>query len=443
MCMLLLGSAGRTFAQATGTIRGTVKAERIGTESAVQGMIEALNATDATVAGMALVNNDESFTLSLPAGAYRIAFRFKAALGEFSSFRSFYNEAPSIHFIYCFSEGTIVNVVESETVTLDAYTSYNIDPRLIVSSYPKLTGAVTDASGRPLPDITVDVMDDCNANVIGTAQSDVDGTFCIPQKVGTPLAGAAWKVRFLDPAGRYATSFYEADDFINAPLVTDLDMFKVLQLRPPDIAVSPLIYDFGDVALPGASTAGVSIENRGGADLLVTSLGLAGGAASPIAILSAPTLPLTLAGGESRDVILQFEPHALATFTDRLVIGSDDPDETTVSVSLSGSGVASLAPPAEQVAATLQYIAVTVADGTLQGVGPGASGSAHVQALMSQIKAASDLAASGKLQQACQQLDNARQRTDGDPNPPDFVEGPAAAELSLLIDLTHAAIGCR
>jgi hypothetical protein len=62
---------------------------------------------------------------------------------------------------------------------------------------------------------------------------------------------------------------------------------------------------------------------------------------------------------------------------------------------------------------------------------------------MNQVKAASDLAAAGKLQAACAQLRSALQRTDGDPQPPDFVTGPAAAELALLIELAQASIGCK
>jgi hypothetical protein len=59
------------------------------------------------------------------------------------------------------------------------------------------------------------------------------------------------------------------------------------------------------------------------------------------------------------------------------------------------------------------------------------------------IKAAGDMAAKGQSKAACQQLLNALQRTDGNPTPPDFVEGPAAAELQLLIQDTLQQMGCN
>lgn len=49
------------------------------------------------------------------------------------------------------------------------------------------------------------------------------------------------------------------------------------------------------------------------------------------------------------------------------------------------------------------------------------------------IEAAGDLIDDGELEMAWEQLWNAFDRCDGESPPPDFVEGPAAAELNALI----------
>jgi hypothetical protein len=308
----------------------------------------------------------------------------------------------------------------------------------------KFAGIVTDPDGQPVQSITVDLLNSCAANVIQTTTTDVEGWFQLWGKEGLPEA--PWKIRFSDPSGKYATSFYGADDFDGATLAPpdpDAEFIKVLQLTPPDIEVAPQTHDFGDVVLPGSATAIVTVANRGGTDLHISSLALASGSSPYIWVKSAPATPITLTSGTSCEVSLEFKPQSLGAPAGTLVIGSDDPDEGTVVVTLSGNGVASSAPPGNQVAATLVFIEESVNDGTLQGTGPAGAGSAHVQALMDQIKAASDLATAGKLQPACKQLENALQRTDGDPKPLDFVSGPAAEELRLLIELTRISMGCE
>jgi hypothetical protein len=106
------------------------------------------------------------------------------------------------------------------------------------------------------------------------------------------------------------------------------------------------------------------------------------------------------------------------------------------------AGVASQAPPAEQVSDTVNFIQGALDQGTLTGTGPPQANNAQVTALLNQIKVAGDMAARGNSKAACQQLLNALQRTDGNPQPPDLVEGPAAAELMLLIQLTQQKLGC-
>ena len=59
------------------------------------------------------------------------------------------------------------------------------------------------------------------------------------------------------------------------------------------------------------------------------------------------------------------------------------------------------------------------------------------------LKAAGDLVYDGLLAEACDQLGDAYRRTDGVPAPPDFVAGPAAAELAMRIRALRASLGCE
>lgn len=78
----------------------------------------------------------------------------------------------------------------------------------------------------------------------------------------------------------------------------------------------------------------------------------------------------------------------------------------------------------------------TAATGDLEGAGPGSSADGRFNALMNMIAMAGDLIHDGDIDGACDQLMAAYKKCDGDPHPPDFVEGPAASDLAgMIIDL--------
>ncbi len=58
------------------------------------------------------------------------------------------------------------------------------------------------------------------------------------------------------------------------------------------------------------------------------------------------------------------------------------------------------------------------------------------------IEAAGDLIEAGDIDGACEQLGAALRKTDGEPRPPDFVEGEAASELAQRILDLMTALGC-
>jgi hypothetical protein len=84
----------------------------------------------------------------------------------------------------------------------------------------------------------------------------------------------------------------------------------------------------------------------------------------------------------------------------------------------------------------------SVADGSLSGDGPGKSADKRLNAFRNMVDRAGDLIEDGLIAEACQQLRDAYKKTDGLDKPPDFVSGPAAAELAELILSLMDTLGC-
>jgi hypothetical protein len=90
-------------------------------------------------------------------------------------------------------------------------------------------------------------------------------------------------------------------------------------------------------------------------------------------------------------------------------------------------------PTVPQIDDILMLFDESVASGSLVGDGPGNSAKGRLSALRNMIEATGDLIKQGCLTEARQQLQDAYNRIDGQPNSPDFAKGPAAAELAEMI----------
>ncbi len=104
----------------------------------------------------------------------------------------------------------------------------------------------------------------------------------------------------------------------------------------PDIDVSPLSLNFGQVITNQTADLTVNVGNVGALDLNVTALNITNTLFSVVS----PATPFTVpANGGSQVVTVRFSPTAIGAETGSLEIVSDDPDEGSVSVSLAGEGV--------------------------------------------------------------------------------------------------------
>ena len=114
----------------------------------------------------------------------------------------------------------------------------------------------------------------------------------------------------------------------------------------PDISVSPVSLNFGQVVKGDSSTQTITISNTGTAKLVISSIGFGqtgdtgvffagvGGRPNQCASFT-PTIP----EGGNCTIDVTFSPTSAGTKNANLTINSDDPDTPTVSVSLTGIGV--------------------------------------------------------------------------------------------------------
>ena len=90
----------------------------------------------------------------------------------------------------------------------------------------------------------------------------------------------------------------------------------------------------------------------------------------------------------------------------------------------------------------LSFFDECVENARLIGSGPGNSWH-RMKALRNMLKSAGELVEDGLTAEACQQLLDAYKRCDGQPKPPDFVEGFAAPQLAEMIQKYRAYLGCN
>ena len=105
----------------------------------------------------------------------------------------------------------------------------------------------------------------------------------------------------------------------------------------PDITVAPTTVGFGNVLIGNSVQETISVQNDGASDL---TLGTIGTPSAPFSRIGGTcTSGQTLSPGGSCSVVVAFSPTLKGSFASSFAVPSNDPDETSVSVSLSGVGV--------------------------------------------------------------------------------------------------------
>ena len=217
----------------------------------------------------------------------------------------------------------------------------------------------------------------------------------------------------------------------------NLDIFLFEFTVQPAVDVAPSSVQFGSVNLGSSQAQLITAGNLQNIPLTVQSISLdspaAGFSFGPL------TLPQVLPVGGSLDIPVQFTPAAVGAASNTLRIHTAVGD---VTIPLAGQGVSTTPPPQQQIADILTFFDASAQSGKLTGAGNGQSAAGRLNALRNMLKAAGDLIQQGDLTDACPQLQDALDRTDGNPRPPDFVTGPAAAELAQKIQALRSTLGC-
>jgi len=160
-------------------------------------------------------------------------------------------------------------------------------------------------------------------------------------------AGNSWTISWTaPPAGTGPVTFYVAGNAANNNFDNTGDDIYTINMvvqeaagGAPDISVDPGMLAFGEVTVGETETLAVTVGNNGDAALVISALNVIGAAFSV-----QETAPIEVAAGEETTLHVDFTPSASTPFQGQLIIVSNDPDESSVELNLSGSGAANLPP---------------------------------------------------------------------------------------------------
>ncbi len=119
---------------------------------------------------------------------------------------------------------------------------------------------------------------------------------------------------------------------------TDVQVTGIGAPNEPDISVTPISYDFGNVFV-GANKvfSSVVVQNNGLVDLAVSGVSISGSAEFKVNYTTCTGA--SIPPGDSCIIDVLFKPQSAGQKSASLDINSNDPDTPTVSVSLTGTGV--------------------------------------------------------------------------------------------------------
>lgn len=203
-------------------------------------------------------------------------------------------------------------------------------------------------------DETVTITNDGNANLVIGNIAVLDGLLapfsilndnCSVQTVA-PAASCTLTVRFAPTStGAFTDSFdIPSDDADEASVTVNLAGTGTLEAMP-DITVSDSVVptndlqvQFGNVSQVTFSDKTVTVSNDGNADLNVGNIAVVDILQPPFSILNDNCSGVIVAPASNCTLTVRFDPTAVGTFNDSFDIPSDDADESSVTVNLTGTG---------------------------------------------------------------------------------------------------------
>lgn len=219
-------------------------------------------------------------------------------------------------------------------------------------------------------------------------------------------------------------------------LALGLAGFMASPVSAADVIFNPVAPDFGPVVIGESASMSIVVINNNG-PLLVGSAELR--EEDPFRITDRSETPPLFWETRGEELIVE------VTFTPTMVGSADTVLEVEAAgvvhaVTITGYGVP--ASVLSQMDAILAFFDASAANGTLVGAGPGRSADGRLGALRNMIEEARRLILEGSIADACDPLQDALNRVDGDPHIPDFAMGDAAGELADRLRGLLDALGC-
>ncbi len=324
------------------------------------------NTTDDVLYQTVRANVAFSYQFDIPAGDYDVTLHFmepwQSAAGE-RLFDVTVEGALTLddYDIYATAGGQYTAVTETFTVnvtdgTLDIdfarvsrvamVSAITVEPSGPVILEPEITVTPTsldfgDVVENTDSDMAVTITNDGTADLNVSSLTTTNGIFTVVSPIAplviTPGNNEVVTVRF-SPTGTGAQSGsldIASDDADEATVSVTLDGNGIVAPpNEPDISVSPTSVDFGQTTTGGTADQIVTISNVGTQLLSVTALSSSNG----VFTIVSPGTPVDVAAGADQDVTVRFSPTVDGVESGDLTISSNDPDEASVVVSLTGEG---------------------------------------------------------------------------------------------------------
>jgi hypothetical protein len=220
-------------------------------------------------------------------------------------------------------------------------------------------------------------------------------------------------------------------------ILTEEEIAEIIQVEQeppvlePAIAIDPIEYDFGNVAMGNRSNAVIAVTNSGGGELVISSLEFQYlNFHEPFSLSLPLTLPITLESQSTLEVELVYAPSFLYTVqSNNLIVTSNAPDEAVSLIPVWGIGVLANN-PSDAIKDLLNFINFAVKEKTILPIRPGKSKKNRIKTLKNMIRSVGDLLDDNNVMKACDQLESILKKVDGSDHPPDFVTGTAVSAVA-------------
>ena len=240
-----------------------------------------------------------------------------------------------------------------------------------------------------------------------------------------------------------------------------------------EIQVDPINHDFGTLAVGESQTVVINVQNiEGATPTVLTIYGASLLTGDPDFQVDSSYLLPQMRPGESTIIKVEFIPSSSGSFSGQMVIYSDDRASPEVVVTFQGEGVFEGTGGVENpitIEEVLSFFDTSVDEKDLVGNFPVHSklvasikkiskgkkiskrlkrikiklSEMRLNALRNMLLSAAEFIEAGDVEAACEQLNAAYMKCDGEFRPPDFVVGPAAPDLADMIVELMEELGCQ